>query len=174
MLYLQGMRILRPTIPLLAATVLALGATVAHAETPADEAEDAVWACVKEFARSLAHNSPLKTDAITEQSLRSCNASVEAYRGILMDSPEALSLDEVEKRLLVSRQLAIAVAGTIVDWVRSEQPVASERFQGLIRPETNEPDGGVWMNPGLTEEQTAEARRPNLFLPAAGDSPRQP
>jgi len=167
------MSILRPAMPLLIAGVLAIDATPLRAEAPA---EDAVWSCVREFARSLALNSPLDTALITAQSLRSCNAIPRDGPTVLrlLEPWESLSRGQVEKWLPVSGEQALAVVTTIVESVRTAppQPVTRERFRGVIRPQKNEPDGGIWMNRGLTEEQTAEAQRPDLFLDAAGGFPR--
>lgn len=143
---------------MLAAIVLGLGGTQVRAETSVDEAQDALWSCVKDFARSLAHHSPLDTEAIADQSLQSCNASLDSFRRVLMESSEGQSPDQVEARMNLSRDLAGYVARSTVDSVRSPQDVR----------EINEDDVGIWMSPGLTEEETAETRRPRLILPASG------
>jgi len=157
------MRVLRNTIPLLAAIALGLGAAQVRAETSVDRAEAAFHSCVADFARSLVLNSLLDVDAIREQSLRSCDATLEAYRRVLTETPERLSSDEVEVRLAVSQSVARELVGLLWDKVK-------------IQPgrKINESDVGIWMNPGLTEEQTAEARRPSLVLPALGDRLPQP
>jgi hypothetical protein len=155
------MLVLRRMMLLLAATVLCLGAVPVRAETSVDEASDAVHDCVADFARSLAHNSPLEIDAITKQSLRSCNGALKAYRQILMASPEGLSPNEVEARVLISRHQAEAVANSIAIQATSRRSSEARAAPKL--------DNGIWMNPGLTEEETAEARRPSLFLPARNE-----
>jgi hypothetical protein len=75
-----------------------------------------------------------------------------------MESSEGQSPDQVEARMNLSRDLAGYVARSTVDSVRSPQDVR----------EINEDDVGIWMSPGLTEEETAETRRPRLILPASG------
>ena len=151
------MRFLRPTMPLLAATLLTLGAAQTRADTPADRAEAAFHSCVADFARSLALNSPLDVDAIREQSLRSCDATLEAYRRVLTETPESLSPNDIMVQLALSQSIARDLVGLLWDQVK-------------IQPgRMNEFDVGIWMNPGFTEEETVETQRPRLFLPGSGD-----
>jgi hypothetical protein len=147
------MRVLWNTIPLVAAIVL--GATQVRAETSVDRAEDAFHSCVADFARSLVLNSPLDVDAIEEQSLRSCDATLEAFRRVLTETPEKLP-SEVQVRLAVSQSIARELVGLLWDKVKTQPR------------RMNEDDVGIWMNPGLTEAETAETRRPRLILRGSG------
>jgi hypothetical protein len=147
------MRIRRPTIPLLAATALAIGAGTVRAETWADRAEDSFHSCVADFARSLILNSPLDVDAVREQSLRSCDASLEAYRLVLSKTPDRLPFDD-EVQLALSQSIARDLVDLL--WAKAKDP-----------PRMDESDAGIWMNPGLTEEETAKTP-PRLILPGSG------
>jgi len=150
------MHALRNTIPLLSAIVLGIGAAQVRAETSADRAEDAFHSCVADFARSLVLNSPLDVDAIEEQSLRSCDAALEAYRRVLNETPDRLPA-MVEVRLALSQ----SVARDLVRLLWNKVKIQPRRM--------NKEDEGIWVNPGLTEEETAKARRPPLILPGSGD-----
>jgi hypothetical protein len=169
-------------MPLLAATVLILGAAPVRAETPVDRALDSVWSCVEDFALSLTRNSPLSIDAVTEQALGSCHAEFEGYRRTLMESPLGLSPDEIEVRLQLPQATAKPFVGVLWDKVRMEAAAeVRDQFQRQLEDRAqlqlglrHEPDGGIWMNPGLTEAETAEARRSPLLLPVTVQPPRLP
>jgi len=148
----------------LAAAVLVLGTVKARADASVDHAQEAVWSCLADFARSLVYNTPLKVDAITEQVLRSCKADFNVYQRAMVDSPERRSPAEIETLLKMQQVAAESLVGWLWDQAHAQQAVRSQTQTG--RKKFDPDDSDIWINPGLTEEKTAEARRPRLFLPA--------
>ena len=164
------MRFLRYTVPLLTVMVLAFAVGPARAETSLDVAQDAVSFCVMEFAQALARNSPLDVYEVTQQSIRSCQAPLAAYRQALMESSRGLSPDEVETRFLDLRARAGSWASLYWNLERVQQQSVLDRDPAWTGSHGKEPDGGIWMNHGLTEEETAETLRQSPFRSASGNT----